>query len=80
MSNFIDDMVDLRIKRNDKLAEEGRLRRIAEEHERAHAEAVEMTRTAEKLSVASPLAKLLQQYDLKDLKQWLEIQLNDKEQ
>ena len=81
MSNFIDDMVDLRIKRNDELgAEANRLRRIAEEHERAHAEAVEMTRTAEKLSVASPLAKLLQPYDLEDLKQWLEIQLNQKEQ
>ncbi len=54
MSNFIDDMVDLRIKRNDKLAEEAnRERELREE---------------------------LVKHDPKHLKQWLEIQLNDKEQ
>jgi len=76
MKDFIDEMVELRIKRNDALGAEANRRRLEEDH----AEAVTMTRTAEKLSVASPLAKLLQQYDLEDLKQWLEIQLNNKEQ
>ena len=54
MSNFIDDMVDLRIKRNDELgAEANRERELREE---------------------------LVKHDPKHLKQWLEIQLNDKEQ
>ena len=53
MSNFIDDMVDLRIKRNDKLAEEANRER----------------------ELRDELAK----YDPKHLKQWLEIQSNDKE-
>ncbi len=54
MANFIDDMVELRIKRNDKLAEEANRKR----------------------ELRDELAK----HDPKHLKQWLEIQLNDKEQ
>ena len=53
MSNFIDDMVELRIKRNDKLAEEANRKRELREE--------------------------LTKHDPKHLKQWLEIQLNDKE-
>ena len=54
MSNFIDDMVDLRIKRNAELgAEANRERELREE---------------------------LVKHDPKHLKQWLEIQLNQKEQ
>ena len=53
MANFIDDMVALRIKRNDKLAEEANRKR--------------------------ELRDELEKHDPKHLKQWLEVQSNDKE-
>lgn len=106
MANFIDDMVELRIKRNDKLAEEGRLRRILEE---AHEEAIEEDEymrecyispydslpkynvqeenRREALRIAAKREEereadwtwFLEQFELKHLKQWLEIQSNQKE-
>lgn len=53
MANFIDDMVELRIKRNDKLAEEANRKRELREE--------------------------IVKHDPKHLKQWLEIQSNQKE-
>jgi len=53
MANFIDEMVELRIKRNDALGAEANRRR----------------------ELRDEIAK----HDPKHLKQWLEIQSNDKE-
>ena len=125
MKDFIDEMVELRIKRNDELgAEANQLRRIAEEHERAHAVEKERRRILEEaheeaieedeymrecyispydclpkynvqeenrrvaLRIAAKREEereadwtwFLEQFELKHLKQWLEIQLNQKEQ